>query len=262
MIWILCMCGVLVEQPTPAQKELLKTFRDEFVQITPGEGKFPAAFTQGRDDGTRPNEKPARQVTLKHSFWIAKYEVPQNLWEAVMGSNPSRWKGPRNSVEMLSFSEAEQFCRKATEMMRAAGLIEKDQVIRLPSESEWEYVARAGTTTHYSFGNDPMKLTDFGWYTGNAAGNDPPVGAKRPNDWGLYDIHGYLWEWTSDPGNPSYQGAPTDGTVWATGDKATRVLRGGSWTDAAEQLTSSYRQMAPVDTRGPNVGLRCVLAKE
>ena len=115
-----------------------------------------------------------------------------------MGTNPSLWTGARNSVEMLSFDEAVRFCQKATELMRAANLINENQVIRLPSEAEWEYVARAGTTTAYSFGDEVAKLDEYGWHTGNASGNDPPVGAKKPNEWGLYDVHGYLWEWCSD----------------------------------------------------------------
>ena len=165
-------------------------------------------------------------VTIKYAFAVARYEVPQNLWEAVMGSNPSKWKGPRNSVEMLSFSAAQDFCRKTTALMRQAKLIEKTEVVRLPSEAEWEYFARAGTTTRYSFGNDPSTLDDYGWYTGNAAGNDPPVGAKKPNPWGLYDIHGYLWEWCLDTGHEDYDNAPTDGSAWIDTAGKTRVLRG------------------------------------
>ena len=161
---------------TENQQKLLKTFRGEFVKITPGKGKFPKSFEMGSDSAT---QSPVHKVTFDYSFSVAKYEVPQNLWEAVMGSNPSRWKGPRNSVEELSFADAESFCKKATQMMQQLNLIEKNESIRLPSESEWEYFARAGTTTAYSFGDDVKQLTDYGWFTGNAAGNDPPVGVKN-----------------------------------------------------------------------------------
>lgn len=261
MFWVLMVVAV-ADEPNAAQLELLKAFRNEFVEISPGKGDFPTWFQQGRANGGGDNEKPVRKVTLARPFWIAKYEVPQNLWEAVMGRNPSRWKGPRNSVEMLSYAEAEEFCRRATTLMRAAGLIRKDQSIRLPTESEWEYAARAGTQTVYSFGDDAGKLGEYGWFTGNAAGNDPPVGAKRPNPWGLYDIHGYLWEWTADTPYRNYEGAPVDGSARSADDKTARVLRGGSWTDQAEQLTSSFRRFAPADLRAPNVGLRCVLADQ
>jgi len=246
-----------------SQAELLKTFHSEFISITPGEGPFPAEFEVGRAQGGQSNERPVHRVKLAYRFSIAKYEVPQNLWEAVMGSNPSKWKGARNSAEWFSFDEAQQFCQKATKLMQAAKLIEPDQMIRLPTEAEWEYVARAGTKTAYSFGDDPQELDRYGWFTGNAKGNDPPVGAKEPNAWGLYDIHGYLWEWCADGWHDDYQGVPVDGTAWKSGDdERRRVLRGGSWKDTAEQLTSSYRRAAAKNLRDDAVGLRCVLASE
>jgi formylglycine-generating enzyme required for sulfatase activity len=171
---------------------------------------------------------------------VAKYEVTQELWEKVMGSNPSKWKGRRNSVEMLSFAEAVEFCEKATARLREAKLIGAEDVVRLPTEAEWELFAKAGTSTAYSFGDDPKLLGDYAWFTGNAAGNDPPVGAKKPNPWGLYDVHGYLWEWCST----------VDGGA---------ALRGGSWKDPAEKLTSAFRVPARKELKDDAVGLRCVL---
>ena len=259
--------------PTPDQIELLKLFREEFVEITPGQGKFPAEFGMGRENGGQASERPAHRVRIAKPFHVARYEVPQNLYEAVMGENPSKWKGPRNSVEMVSFDEAQEFCRKATELMRAAALIRAGEVVRLPSEAEWEYVARAGTETVYSFGDDVKDLDDYAWHTGNAAGNDPPVGAKQPNAWGLYDIHGYLFEWCLDTAHVDYRKAPADGSAWTEGGHADRrIIRGGSWKDAAELLTSSYRQGLnpdrggskevgePKDLRDDAVGFRCVLS--
>lgn len=256
-IFLLCL---LAADPTPEQVELLKTFRGEFVAITPGEGKYPKSFLMGDETSDNAEEKPAVKVTFAHSLAMARYEVPQNLWEAVMGSNPSKWKGPRNSVELLSFEEAEQFCAKATDLMRRAKLIQADQVVRLPSEAEWEYCARAGTTTKYSFGDEAAKLNDYGWHTGNAAGNDPPVGAKKPNDWGLYDMHGYLWEWCADVGSADHKNTPNDGTPRRDGETEQRILRSGSWKDKADRLTSAARRAAEKDLRDDAVGLRCVLA--
>jgi formylglycine-generating enzyme required for sulfatase activity len=239
-------------EPTP---DVLKVFREEFVPIAAGK------FTMGSAAGGKA-EQPAHGVTIGRPFQIARYEVPQNLWQRVMGENPSRWKGVRNSVEMLSFAQAVQFCEKATKLLREAKLVEEAQEIRLPTEAEWEYAARAGTTTAYSFGDDVADLGAHAWYAGNAAGNDPPVGKLKPNAWKLYDVHGYLWEWCSDVWHDSYEGAPADGSAWTAGGDATRrVLRGGSWKDKAEALTSSFRRGAPAELKDDAVGLRCVLAQ-
>jgi len=258
-------CGTalaVAADPSGDTLDLLSTFRREFVEITPGRGVFPGAFDMGRAGG-EPFEGPAHRVTFGASFAIARYEVPQDLWQAVMDANPSRWKGPRNAVEMLSYDEAVEFCRKVTDQLRSAKLIAPRQVVRLPTEAEWEYCARAGTATRYSFGDDPQDLNDFAWSTQNAAGNDPPVGAKRSNAWNVYDVHGYLWEWCADGWHDSYAGAPADGSAWtAGGDGERRVLRGGSWKDPAERLTSSYRRGAARDFKDDAVGLRCVLAEE
>ncbi len=242
--------------------ELLTTFRREFIEITPGRGAYSAGFQMGRPGGDV-SEGPPHRVTFNYAFAVARYEVPQNLWQAVMGTNPSRWKGPRNSVEMLAFDEAVDFCRQATDRMREAKLITPRWRVRLPSEAEWEYVARAGTSTLYSFGDDPEQLNDFAWSTHNAAGNDPPVGAKRPNAWNLYDVHGYLWEWCADAWHDTYAGAPADGSPWSDGGpEGAGVLRGGSWKDPRQRLTSSYRRRAPRELKDDAVGLRCVLADD
>jgi formylglycine-generating enzyme required for sulfatase activity len=212
------MLAALTPAAEPAQKDLLNAFVSEFVEITPGQKAFPKSFVQGAQKPA--SEAPAHEVTLAQPFAIAKYEVPQNLYEAVMGTNPSKWKGPRNSVEMMSWNEAVEFCQKLTELLRAEGLIAKDEVIRLPTESEWEYCCRAGTRTAYSFGDRATNATDsgakaslldpYGWHNGNAAGNDPPVGALKPNPWGLHDVHGYLWEYCADEWHKDYDGAPAN----------------------------------------------------
>lgn len=253
------------------QLQLLKVFASEFVAITPGEGRFPESFQMGSAAGPAA-EQPVHQVTLRRPFQMAKYEVPQNLYEAVMGSNPSRWKGPRNSAEMFTASQVDEFCRRATKLMRTAGLIAEDEEIRLPSEAEWEYCCRAGTATVYSFGDKAQAegdegkkaslLDPYGWHTGNAAGNDPPVGALKPNAWGLYDMHGYLWELVQDDWHDSYSEAPADGSPRRTGQaQAARVIRGGSWREPFDRLTSSARRSAAADFKQDDLGFRCVRAK-
>jgi formylglycine-generating enzyme required for sulfatase activity len=250
---------------------LLETFVKEFVLITPGEGRFPATFRMGTAAGPY-HEEPARDVTMTGPFSMAAYEVPQNLYETVMGHNPSRWKGPRNSAEMFSVADAEEFCRRTTEACHKQKLIGVDEEIRLPTEAEWEYCCRAGTTTAYSFGEAAVVVTDSGnkaslldaysWHTGNAAGNDPPVGAKKPNPWGLYDMHGYLWELCSDDWHDTYSGAPATSVSWRTEKGgAACVIRGGSWKERHECHRSAYRRPWTRTEVSDAVGLRCVLAK-
>lgn len=250
-------------RPNRTQRALLTRFRREFVKIGPGLDGYEENFRMGRADGPA-KEKPPIHLKMKgRRFEMGVYEVPQDLWQAVMGHNPSRWKGPRNSAEMLSFDEARDFCRNATELLRVEGLIESDQRVRLPSEAEWEYCARAGTKTLYSFGDDIGALGDYAWSTDNAAGNDPPVGAKKPNPWKLYDVHGYLWEWCEDVYAPDLSKHPRDGSPLEArdGEALRRVLRGGSWKDKAEMLASSYRREADPETRDTAVGLRCVISR-
>lgn len=270
--WAILMAGVMwvaCSSLSPCRaaedadvNKLLQTFVDELVPITPGEGKFPAELTRpgAGDDGAD------QSIEMDGPFAIAKYEVPQNLYEAVMGENPSRWKGPRNSVEMMDWKEARAFCAKLTDLLRDAKLIKANEEIRLPTEIEWEYCCRAGTTTRYSFGDKATKpgdeaeqarlLDEYGWHTGNAAGNDPPVGALKPNPWGLYDVHGYLWElcsnrWTEKVAidAESDDRPPSD-----------IVIRGGSWKDRFEDLTSASRRRFSTRDRDDAVGFRCVKA--
>lgn len=258
------------KNPANSQAELLETFRKEFVEITPGKGKFPKSFEMGSANGN-PGERPPHTVAFDYNFEMAKYEVPQNLYAAVMGKNPSVWGGPRNSVEMVSFRDALAFCAKATQLMRQAKLIQPTEEIRLPSEAEWEYCCRAGSNTAYTFGEDAQAegdqgvkarlLDKYGWHTGNAAGNDPPVGALKPNPWGLYDMHGYLWEYVSDGWHPNYKGAPKDGSSWEPNlRELPRIMRGGSWRDPYPLLRSAVRWSVPDHVKSDAIGFRCVLA--
>lgn len=258
MIAALLLGCVVSAPPEGNELALLKTFREEFVRITPGTSPYPAEFPLGVNAATG---GPAVVVRFAKPFSIAKYEVPQNLWEVVMGANPSKWKGLRNSVEMLSLAEAQEFCKRATARMREAGLIGPMQEVRLPSEAEWEYCARAGTTTIYSFGDDVTLLDKHAWHTGNAAGNDPPVGAKAANPWGLYDMHGYLWEWCADVWGDDVTGLPPDGSARTDGDAKFGVLRSGSWKDKADKLASGFRLRADRAVQDDAVGLRCVLTE-
>ena len=256
--------GTSAKQPKPPKppyrnkEDALKLFAGEFVSITPGKGKFPASFRMGSADGPK-SERPAHEVKLSKPFALAKYEVTQELYQAVMGKNPSKWQGPRNSVEMVSWKEAVEFCRKATAEMRERKLIGADEVIRLPSEAEWEYACRAGTATPYSFPAADIK--DYCWFKGNSKGYDPPVGAKKANPWGLYDMHGYIWEWCADGWHADYAGAPADGSAWGEKDAREHAIRGGSWNDPAESCRSAVRAARAADFRSDTVGFRCVRSR-
>ncbi|MGD9856253.1 MAG: formylglycine-generating enzyme family protein [Planctomycetaceae bacterium] len=266
----LCCSAQEVASKPPDQAGHLQRFVEEFVPITPGRGEFPQSFEMGSPRAGE--EQPIHRVTLADDFAIARYEVPQNLYESVMGANPSRWKGPRNSAEMMSWNDAHDFCRRVTTLLRDVQLIKAEEVIRLPTEAEWEFCCRAGTATDYSFGDQATIASDEGkqatlldpyaWHTGNAAGNDPPVGARKPNPWGLYDMHGYLWEFTADEWHDSYEDAPADGSAWKSpdGEPANVSIRGGSWKDLHPRLRSAARRSFPVDGQDDAVGFRCVRA--
>lgn len=256
----------------PSAAAVLKLFLDECIQITPGTEPFPKSFQMGGPaDGAL--GMPVQDVPMTTPFRISRYEVTQELYRAVMGVNPSRWKGERNSVEMVSFQDAQQFCARLTLMLRQEKLLTDKEQVRLPTEAEWEYCCRAGTTTSFSFGDSATAkgdqeniasiLNDYGWHTGNAAGNDPVVGALKPNPWGLYDVHGYLWEYVSDPYAASSAAAANETAVKTKQDapaaNAARVIRGGSWRDHHSLLTSHSRLAIPAHAASDAIGFRCVI---
>lgn len=252
---------------SPTRNDLLKDFVDNCVLIEPGTEKFPQQFQLGRHFES-PFALPERTVAMTQSFRISKFEMTQELYAAINGANPSRWKGPRNSVECMSFLDAEMFCQKFTAQLHAAKLIAPNDVVRLPTEAEWEYCCRAGTDTLYSFGDKTRTqadaatassiLNEYAWHTGNAAGNDPAVGVLKPNPWGLFDMHGYLWEYVSD----TYDASPASTPRKATAGASTRIIRSGSWRDHASHLTSGARLPIPDHVSSDAIGFRCVIAEK
>lgn len=258
----LSMTGLAPENfdPFPRKDEILKLFADEFVPLTPGQGKYPGRFRMGSK--TNAAEQPVHEVTLGRPFAMAKYEVTQELYQVVMGKNPSKWKGPRNSVEVVSWREANDFCGRVTELLRAAKRINGSEKVRLPSEAEWEYACRAGTETAWSFGDDVADLTHYAWFKENSKGHDPPVGMKKANPWGFYDMHGYNWEWCADDWSDDYQDAPTDGRPRRVKGVTDKIIRGGAWPTAADTTRSAYRQHVAADRRDDTIGFRCVKATD
>ena len=245
--------------PSASAEAAIERFVTECVSITPGEGRYPARFKMGTA-APEQHETALREVTVQAKFRISKYEVTQELYEAVSGKNPSRWKGRRNSVEQISFDDAKQFCQQLTKLLVERKLIDSDQVVRLPSNEEWEYCCRCGVETRYSFGDNAgpdgttAELDAHAWHTGNAAGNDPAVGVLKPNSWGLYDAHGYLWEFVE-----TESAAKTKQFTVPTGHC---VIRGGSWRDAHPLLSCSTYLTISETQVSDAIGFRCVIAEK
>jgi formylglycine-generating enzyme required for sulfatase activity len=219
----------------------------EFVLIPTG------SFMMGDDNG-EDCEKPAHKVTIAKPFYFGKYVVTQEQWEAVMGANPSHFKGPRNPVEMVSWYDCQKFLEKLNEKLGSRGAM-----FRLPTEAQWEYACRAGTTTQYSFGDAESALGDYAWWAKNSDGTIHPMGQKKPNAWGLYDMHGSVWEWCAEPhGHDYYAKSPVeDPTGPASG--LGRVSRGGSWDSfSPEVFRCAYRNAFRPDQRVSVIGFRVV----
>ncbi len=208
--------------------------------------------------GGEDNEKPAHKVTLTKAFFLQTTVVTQGQWKAVMDTTP--WSGKEYVKEgddypavYVSWDNAQAFIQK----LNAKG----NGTYRLPTEAEWEYACRAGTTTKFSFGDDEAKLGDYAWFTTNAddAGEKYAhrVRTKLPNPWGLYDMHGNVWQWCQDWYGNAY---PSGGTTNPTGPSSgsSRVLRGGSWGNGAGRCSASYRLNVDPDSRNYYSGFRVV----
>ncbi|MEZ6061805.1 MAG: formylglycine-generating enzyme family protein [Planctomycetaceae bacterium] len=229
----------------------------EIRELTPLGIKFvwcpPGTFVMGSKEdafGRKMNE-PQVEVTLTKGFWMQQTEVTQTQYKALMGINPAFHKGEQQPVESISWDDANEFCRRMSELPseKSAG-----NTYRLPTEAEWEYACRAGTTTVFSFGDNDEGAEDYGWFNVNSERTTHPVAGKLPNPWGLYDMHGNVAEWCSDLYG-EYSSAPvTDPAGGESGDK--RVLRGGGWFYVAENARSTHRDAYPSSTTYVGLGFR------
>jgi len=228
----------------PQAPETAKTQRNsigmEFVLIPAG------TFQMGSNDGN--DEKPVHTVRIMQPFYLGKYEVTQGQWQAVMGSNPSKFTGdPNRPVENVSWDDVQEFIRRLNSREGGA-------TYRLPTEAEWEYAVRAGTTTRWSFGDDARQLGRYAWPEENAGGYTHPVGQLQPNPWGLYDMHGNVWEWVQD-----WYGSYTSGTAVDPAGPSSgsdRVYRGGSCYGLARECWSALRRGAAPGNRYNALGFR------
>ena len=197
------------------------------------------------------SEKPVHRVTLTNNYYIGKYEVTQALWQAVMGSNPSYFKGDDLPVEKVSWDDCQDFISKLNAMT--------GKRFRLPSEAEWEYAARGGKKSRGYQYSGSNTLGDVAWYYGNSGPKTHAVGTKQPNELGIYDMTGNVWEWCQDWFG-SYSSSPqTNPTGAASG--SIRVCRGGSWNYSAGLCRTSYRGNNSPDDRFSYLGLRLVLSE-
>lgn len=228
--------------PAVARGTTGRTFRD--CATCPEMVVIPA----GRFDMGAPPD--THRIVIRRAFALGRFEVTQAEWQAIMGSNPSQFKGASLPVEHVNWDDAQAFIRKLSQRT--------GRHYRLPSEAEWEYACRGGREDDYCGGNAADRLA---WYgaLGEAGGNSGntahPVGLKAPNAFGLYDMSGNVWEWVADPWHPGYEGAPADGRVWA-GDGAKRVIRGGSWLDYPLLAQASFRIWAGRGKRSSDLGFR------
>ena len=197
-------------------------------------------------------EKPRHPVKITRPFHLGMLEVTQSQYQAVMGRNPRFFQGPNRPVEQVSWLDAVEFCRRLSDLPeeKRAG-----NVYRLPTEAEWEYACRAGTNTVYSFGDDSSRLAEYAWFDFNAQGTTHPAGQKKPNPWGLYDMHGNVWEWCQDWYGEFPHERVTDPAGPFSGSH--RVIRGGSWFNA-QRCGSAFRFRREMSVRLGRLGFRVV----
>jgi len=204
-------------------------------------------------------EFPQHKVRISEGFWMGQTEVTQGQYESVMNARP--WSGQKevqesanNPAVYVSWDDAVEFCRK---------LSQKEGITyRLPTEAEWEYACRAGTTTRFSFGNSHSSLGDYAWYRSNAVdqknlGFARPVGKKKPNPWGLCDMHGNVYEWCSDYYDGDYYSNSPSVDPNGPSSGISHSMRGGSWVNVESDLRCSYRDINPF-LRHNHVGFRVV----
>jgi formylglycine-generating enzyme required for sulfatase activity len=225
-------------------------FNLEMVDIPAG--KFNMGSNEYED------EKPIHEVIVP-AFQIGKYPITQALYQAVMGNNPSRFSGnPQNPVETVTWFNAQAFCEKLSQLT--------GKNYRLPTETEWEYACRAGTETLFSFGDDKDKLGDYAWFDGNSNNTTHPVGEKRPNPWGMYDMHGNVWEWCADQHHENYVNKPDNirengSLAWRDNNitnKSSIIRRGGSWCRDPLVCSSAYRGRSVAEICNHDIGFRVV----
>lgn len=246
------------ESPVPEKElslDLGGAVKLELVLIPAGD------FLMGAPDSDRDaagDQKPQHRVRITKPFYLGRYLVTQEQWQAVMGTNPSYVKAPRHPVETVSWDDCQDFLTKLS-----SRFVQGKGRFSLPTEAQWEYACRAGSTSRYYCGDEEGLLGDCAWYCGNSGGSTHAVGQKKPNAWGLYDMHGNVWEWCKDwYYEDFYVRWPTsDPTGGGAGPR--RASRGGAWYSRVEQCRSASRGDFVSGLRLGYLGLRvCLIPAE
>ena len=226
--------------PAATLKSIKPATGGEMLLLPAGE------FTMG-EEGGRPSETP--HAVMLSAFYIDRHPVTQEIYEKAMGANPSKKKGPKNPVEQISWTDAVRFLNKCSEMEGLTPAYDLEtwtcdfeaDGYRLPTEAEWEYACRAGSTTRYTSGDAESELAGYSWSKPQSRGKAHPVGTKKPNAWGLYDVHGNVWEWCNDWYDENYyKNSPKENPRGPEEGKK-RVLRGGGYMSPPNRCRSAYR---------------------
>ena len=206
-------------------------------------------ISAGRFQMGSKHEPPIHTVNIG-SFKIGKYEITQEQWSAVMGGYQAAFIGVHNPIDSVSWLDVQKFIRVLNS--------KTGKKYRLPTEAEWEYAARAGSSSKWSWGNSKNLVSSYAWYRDNSIGKTHPVGQKKPNAFGLYDMHGNVSEWVQDGRHDSYQGAPNNGTAWLPDAHSFNqyTLRGGSWEDEPDYIRSASRSFGVQDYGANTYGFR------
>ncbi len=224
-------------------------------------GSFKMGRYPGEQESTSMGEEPLHEVTFAEGFWISKYEITQGQWQAVMGNNPASMHGV--GVNYPVYNVSWEDIRGTNGFLEKFNAAHPGHGIRLPSEAEWEYACRAGTTTRFYWGDDSdyTACNDYAWsLQNNTPGGAKETGLKLPNAWGLHDMSGNVWEWCEDDWHGSYRGAPDDGSAWVVSPRSSyRVSRGASWFDGFWDLRLAKRFFIYPQGRGFFNGFRVVV---
>ncbi len=228
-----------------------------YLLIEPGEFRMGDLVGDGLD-----RELPVHNVIISRPFFIGERLVTQAHWSAVMDSNPSKfsdgWSAGLQPVERISWIDANDFISTLNELTKDDVNLGLKGIWRLPTESEWEFVARSGTDSKWCFGNLDSNLDDYGWHAGNSGASPNVVGQKKPNEWGILDIYGNVSEWCEDDFSANYDKKDSSQNAQTITESEFKVHRGGSWFTESDSTRSSARNKASKNSRSDGIGLRLV----